>query len=343
MNPYSSDKVMWHVDRIQTLRKGQDITPTHLQLIISDLCNENCNFCAYRREDGFSYEQFHEGSNINPNRKIPTQKCYEILGDCAKLGVRAIQFTGGGEPTVHEDHVDIFEFALNQGLECAMVTNGTKVAMDYSEFQWLRVSLDCGTEESYEKIRGSKQWSNVLGNIETLARLTGPLVGVGFVMTRMNFHELHRACEIVKDLGVKYVRVSAMFSHQGSKYYHYIFDQCVESIAHAKRLEDEDFKVIDLFGDRIADLDIGRPNYGFCGTQQFVNYIGGDQKVYTCCTNAYTKHGEIGDLQDQSYADWLSTTRRYGFDARSCHHCQFNDKNQIIDSLLISPLHKNFI
>src|SRR6185436_9951432 len=81
--------------------------------------------CAYRSSNGFSIEQF-AGVNgeKNPNRKITTAKAIEILDDCGSLGVKAIQFTGGGEPTVHPDHLLIFEYAQNMGLETSLVTNG---------------------------------------------------------------------------------------------------------------------------------------------------------------------------------------------------------------------------
>lgn len=343
MDPYSGEKALWHLDRIQALREGKDAVPTHLQLIISDTCNESCKFCAYRREDGFSYELFHENGNINPNRKIPFAKIEEILGDCEALGVKAVQFTGGGEPTVHPMAKYVFRNAINRDLHVGLVTNGTRYFDEFEGMKWVRVSLDCGTEGTYEKIRRSKKWHDVMENLRRLGQIQGPLVGVGFVMTRENFNELYRACEIVKDFGIPYVRVSAMFSHQGSRYYKYMLPQCKESIKRAKTLEDDTFQVIDLFSNRIADLDAGAPDYGFCGYQQFTSYIGADLKVYTCCTNAYTLHGIIGDLKDQSYAEWLAQHRRYDFDARSCHHCQFHDKNRAIGRMLSEPDHIFFV
>ena len=48
----------------------------------------------------------------NPNRKIPYEKCLEILDDCAEMGVKAIQITGGGEPSVHPDHTKIYQAVL---------------------------------------------------------------------------------------------------------------------------------------------------------------------------------------------------------------------------------------
>lgn len=344
---FSSLKAAWHQDRIAQLRRGEDIVPTHVQLIISDLCNQDCHFCAYRMSTGFSVEKFpDEDGNKNPIRFIPTLKALEILDDCANLGVGSIEFTGGGEPTVHKDHLRIIEHAQNRGMETGLVTNGVKLK-EHAAFRnltWLRISLDAGTASTYERTRASRMWPKVMENLKLVAKFERPLVGVGYVLTRENCHEVYQACHIIKDIGIKYVRLSAMFSNDGAHYYDGFSDMIHEQIARAKELEDDSFTVVNFYDDRIGDLDQGRPDYQFCGEQQFVLYIGGDQKVYTCCTNAYTTHGEIGDLKLQTFADWMKTTRRYEFDARTCHHCQFNSKNRIVNFMLDpKPPHVNFV
>lgn len=330
----SSLKPAWHVDKIKELQEGENITPTHLQLIISDLCNQNCHFCAYRMDGGFSTELFWEGENRNPARFIPLEKAREILLDYRALGGKAVEFTGGGEPTAHKDHLEIIGYAQSLGLETGLVTNGVRLK-DHDVFRnldWLRISLDAGTEETYERVRESKAWKRVIDNLGVVSQFNKPLVGVGFVVTRENYHEIAEAALIVKESGISYMRVSALFSEEGSKYYDGLD-------VHVPDYE----WVVNLFPDRVNDLDQEAPDYSFCGYQQFVNYIGADLKIYTCCTNAYTLHGQIGDLSNRTYADWLMNEDRTRWDSRSCHHCQFNDKNRLIDYLVSNPPHVNFV
>jgi Fe-coproporphyrin III synthase len=347
MNVFSSLKAGWHIERIAALRQGKDIIPTHVQIVLSDLCNQDCSFCAYRMTGGFSTEKFaDEQGNRNPIRFIPTAKAKEILDDCAALGVGAIEFTGGGEPTVHKDHIEIIGHAQSLGLQTGLVTNGVllKEHPIYHELDWLRISLDAGMPETYERIRASKAWPKVMANLKRAAQLEKPYVGVGFVVTRENYQEILDACQIVKDAGIPYIRLSAMFSDGGTDYYSGIVPEIAAARAAAATMQDDSFKVVDFFADRVSDLDQGRPDYKFCGEQQFVLYIGGDQKVYTCCTNAYTTHGEIGDLSKQRFAEWIKSHRRYDFDAKSCHHCQFNKTNRSVEYLLNkNPPHVNFV
>jgi len=341
VNEFTALKAAWHIDRIAQLREGRDIVPAHVQLILSDLCNQDCHFCAYRMEGGFTSKYF----GGNPNRFIPTEKAIEILDDCAAIGVQAIEFTGGGEPTVHKDWIRIIAHAQALGLKTALVTNGVRLKADpvLERLTWLRVSVDAGTAETYERIRRSKAWPTVMRSLEMVGRLSGPLVGMGFVVTRENWSELAAACEIAKSAGIPYVRVSAMFSESGAGYYDGLDDLIDAERRTAKGLEDGSFRVVDFFGNRIEDLKTAAPDYGFCGYQQFVAYIGGDQKVYTCCTNAYTPHGEIGDLRNQRFAEWVRSTRRYDFDARSCHHCQYHAVNKTVSYMVSKPAHVEFV
>ncbi len=342
MNEFSALKAAWHIDKINALRLGRDIAPVHVQMVLSDLCNQNCHFCAYRMDNGFTSKFF----GGNPVRFIPTAKAKEILDDCAAIGTRAIEFTGGGEPTVHKDWAAVIGHAQGLGLETGLVTNGVRLREHavLEGLKWARVSLDAGAEETYERVRQSKAWSQALRGIRLLGKLHGPLVGVGFVVTMENWSELTAACKIAKDAGAAYVRVSAMFSEAGADYYKGFEEQIDAERARAKETETDDFKVIDFFGNRIDDLKQAAPDYHFCGYQQFVTYIGGDQKVYTCCTNAYTPHGEIGDLKGMRFKDWFENTRRYDFDARGCHHCQYNGVNRAIGYMIDpEPKHVHFV
>ena len=357
---YSDLKAAWHLDRIESLRDGDQIVPTQVQLILSDLCNQDCHFCSYRMSNGISNEQF-AGPNgeKNPNRKIPTEKAMEILNDCASLGVKAIQFTGGGEPTVHPDHMALFEYAQTLGLDTSLVTNGVLFRPGWEavlpKMKWVRVSIDAGTPEEYARVRRVKPefYGVALAHVAQLAaeikkQGTDCLLGVGYVVTRENWSDAYDGVRIIRATGAANVRLSAMFSTEGASYYDGVYDDIKAEIERIKQLETPEFAVIDLFGDRIADLVQHAPDYDFCGYQQFNLYLGGNLRVYRCCTTAYTKHGEVGDLTNQSFAKWFYSQQKHdayaNFSARSCSLCQFNSKNKVISYLKDEqPTHVNFV
>lgn len=362
MNPYSDTKILFDLKRLEALRRGEQIVPQHVQIILSDLCNHDCGFCAYRMTGYTSNQWFGETRadgtvNNNPNRMIKTSKALEILDDCAAMGVGGIQFTGGGEPTVHKDHISIFSHALDLGLRCALVTNGNILRTGWSDvlplFTWLRVSLDAGNENTYSRIRrvSPVAFHKALTNIRFLRdeidkRGTGSTLGVGFVVTRENYREVAAAAALAKAAGAHNMRIGAVFSTEGLGYYEDIHGACVEHIAEARSVSGDGFDVVDLFGQRIGDLEHGAPSYSRCYFQEYVTYIGADLNVYRCCNTAYNAQGFVGSLMSQRFQTlWSGETKNHSFesfDPKTCQRCQFNGKNQLLNSVVTPPLHPDF-
>lgn len=366
-NVYSPFKAAHHLEKIQQFKNGEQPVPLQVQLIIADLCNHNCSFCAYRMEGYTSNKNFGEKDavtgmiNNNPNRMIPYEKCIEILDDCADMGVKALQYTGGGEPTVHPKHKEIFQYTLDKGLDLALVTNGTIMRKGVPEIlakgKWVRFSVDAGTAETYSQVREVpfKFFNKTLYNIETVveARAAEPesdlVIGIGFVVTKENWHEIYDAVEIYSKLGVDNVRISAVFTPEDFDYHKEHYKEAKELILKAKRdFETEEFLVFDLYGDRISDLQQHRPDYDFCSYMHLNTYIGGDLKVYTCCNNAYNDHGEMGSLKEQRFINyWNSESKKEEYDkfkASSCARCMFNNKNRFMNYMIEdNPVHVNYI
>lgn len=353
-SPYADSKVLWHLDKLSDLRRGKQIAPEHFQLILSDLCSQDCAFCSYRLS-GYTTQELW-GDKRNPNRTIGTNKAIEILNDFDLMGVKAVQFTGGGEPLVHRDHLDIFKHALSLGLECALVTNG--IALDkhpewadvYGRFKWIRISLDAGTAATYSAIRRSPAWhyDEAIENLSKIAKLAGPAVGVSYVVLQENVHEMHTAAVIAKAAGAAYIRFGAFFSQSDDLYYQGWHDKVIEQIARAREsAEFNGFKVVDMFGQRLEDLHQHQPDYDFCGFQFLTGYIGADLNVYRCCNTAYSTKGLIGSIKDIRLSEfWLKQStvdKMRGFDARSCERCCYNGKNRLIYAAVREPMHASFI
>lgn len=326
---YSPFKIIHHQDRLDSLKKREPIVPVQVQLIISDLCNQNCHFCAYRDGTKDSW-----GPKINPKRLIPYDKVIEILNDCQELGVKAIQFTGGGEPTVHPQFQDILRHVVEStSLEFAIVTNGQKINPFFHHATWVRFSIDAATPGTYHQVREVNTFDQVISNLKSFkTKSDGLTLGAGFVVTDENYSEVYDFVKLIHSF-VDNIRFSAQFNVYSYPYREQVNKQIRNAIHNFL-----DVKIFNLFNDRIAD---GSPDYEFCGYMHFNTYIGADQKIYTCCNNAYTKYGEIGDLNNNRLRDILSIPM--DFNAKDCGRCMFNNKNRFINYVLQdNPEHVNF-
>lgn len=350
---YSQLKPAWHNDHLEEMRAGRIPRPVHVQLILSDLCNQDCHFCAYRMSTGLSSELFAVGplakvGTNNPKRQIPTGKACEIVDDCAELGVKAIQFTGGGEPTVHPYHRLIIARAQKLGMDTALVTNGLLLKPTDPAIlglKWIRVSIDAGDAKTYAQVRRvpEEHWNKVWANVEALASQYQGTLGVGFVITPENYTGIAAAAHRANMSGAANMRVGAVFSEEGLGFYGKgLIPKIREVIAEAKaQVDGGGFELIDLFGRRLGDLDHGNPDDPECYYQYLTMYIGGDLSVYRCCNTAYTRAGDVGSLVDMRLRDFVP--KYLPFDARACQFCQFIGQNKGIKALVEEPDHVNFV
>src|SRR5262245_34097060 len=261
--PNSPFKIVHHPDRIAAMREGRQPAPLQVQIVLSDLCNQHCSFCSYRTPGYPSNELFPHvdpatgAVEANPRRFLPTAKAFEVLDDCRDLGVKAIDFTGGGEPTLHPDHAALFDRTLALGLDLALVTNGTRLServLDLlAQAKFVRFSLDAGTPETYALVRKAPptQFAVVTRHIGALAARQTPggdlQVGVNFVVTRDNWRELVLSARQVRDMGASYFRIAALASDDGERYYHGLLEPIGELCAQATALEGPGFRVFGQF------------------------------------------------------------------------------------------------
>lgn len=354
MNPYADSKILHHMDRIVSLSRGVIPAPVHVHLIISDKCNQNCAWCAYR-DEGQSSELFVEHRangtrNENPDRYMPFGKAVEILSDLAGLGVKAIEFTGGGEPTVHPECATIMDKAHSLGLKTALVTNGWQMS-HYLRWRlvegstWIRVSLDSPDREHYAQARRTtpKAFDETLDNINALVELRDKTkseltIGVGYVVAKENWEGVIAGTKLARELRVDNIRLSAVFSPDNDSYFDGFGDRAAALCRKATAMSTDTFKVINNFDVRFAELKRGHPQFRFCPQQYIVPYIGADLNVYRCCVLAYTRRGLVGSLADKSFSDvWWSDDHKEDmaqFDARQCPRCQFSDKIEVMNELI---------
>ncbi len=373
---YSADKISYHPDRINTLKNNSITIPIAVRISISDLCNHDCSFCSFRMENNINNELFPTNKNNkrqnNPNRMIETKKIKEIIEDISHMGGKSIEFTGGGEPTTHPDHISIFKHSLNLGLEASLITNGELIKEEHhlilSRFSWVRFSIDASQAETWGAIRRKpkKIFSSILNNARSLIKYRNDkksetLISAGFVICQENWKEIYNAVKLFKEVGFDAVRISAVYnSTEISDHFNDFITDASKLCAKAKfDFDDSNFHVANNFDSRLNDLIYGsHPKYKRCWYQEVAPYIGGDLNVYRCCNTAYTSTGLLGSLYKKQFSKlWNEIYKKSlfkNFQAnQECSLCMFNNRNQVIKGLVDEklpiknsskkPMHVNFI
>jgi radical SAM protein with 4Fe4S-binding SPASM domain len=273
------------------------------------------------------------------------------------MGVKGIQFTGGGEPTIHKDFVFFMRTAQEMGFDTALVTNGSMLVKEEIRevalnTVWTRISIDAAHSRHYMEERGVKRqaWENMLEGARNLCQEAQnvenpPLIGAGFVVHPRNYTQIHDAVRLYYDVGFHNVRLGLMFNSEEEAPYKNIWpvirSLCEDAVSEYDGKGDRNFRVLDRTQQRyneFAQQEEGAIDYEFCGFQNFTCYIGGDLNVYRCCMWAYHPHGLVGSIKDQTFKElWDSKEKKdnyANFNAKSCGKCQFNKINKVIEGIL---------
>lgn len=262
----------------------------------------------------------------------------ELTREMVAAGVKAVVLIGGGEPLAHPEIRWVINYLYDHGVKLGLTTNGTLMHkfMDVlpTKFDWIRVSMDAGTAETFQKIRpsasGKSLFDDVVDNMRALAAVKTGKLGYSFMLYAEghfdrqssqgrvviplqpafngraptqpynNIDEIYQAAELAKDIGCDYFEIKPMYDEK-----HYLVlmnsslsNRAQEQSARAKLLEDDKFKV--LLATKMKDYfagvsDVERKTYSRCAVAQMRTLVT-PSGVYVCPYFRGRDDKRIGDV-----------------------------------------------
>lgn len=153
---YGYARVPEHTDRIEYGRFR------NVYLYITEKCQLRCGHC-------------YMGERLANGKFMPTPEVKHNLQLWRKMGGSKLSILGG-EPTLHPDFIEICRYAKKIGYEKVILnTNGLRKSlqplsrMEADEFSYIQISLDGGSPETHDLIRGNGTFKAAWTTIETLA------------------------------------------------------------------------------------------------------------------------------------------------------------------------------
>lgn len=349
--PYSNLKIFGHLEEVQKVKNGERVAPIYIRIKPTNLCNQNCYYCHYKNPY-LTLDQY------APADEIKREKMLEIVRDMKDIGVKAVTFSGGGEPLLYPYIEETMEAVLDAEIDLSIITNGTlltgRKAELLSQAKWVRISLESGCAETYSKIRGvaGEAFEDLCENIREFAQNKSKdcELGINFVIGPGNYKEVYQAGKLMQSLGVNHIKYTALMSDNAEKMHEPFKNQVIEQIHQLMDENEAEVKIINLYeSDFDTNAVFGR-NYNFCGIKDYVTVIAANSKIYYCHDKAYLSQGEIGDISDRSFKEvWFSeeTTRKFAqFDPQEVcrHHCVYDDRNELLNTFYsLDKNHINFI
>lgn len=344
-NLYTKLKIFHYREKLDSLphSNSQILPPVHVRIKPTNVCNHNCWYCAYK------VDNLQLGKDMVTKDAIPKEKMMEIIEDVAAMGVKAVTFSGGGEPMSYPHLTEALKELIKHDIGLASLTNGALLIGEKAELfarhgTWVRVSMDGWDDASYMKYRGVKdgEFTKIIKNIRAFKRLNGPcLLGVSFILDKDNYPHFYEMAKLLKDTGADSLKVSPCIvgntSEENNAYHDPFFKDAEEMIKKTvAELSDESFEISNSYHRQEISFEKA---YDWCPYIQILPVIGADLNIYACQDKAYNlDSGLIGSIKDVRFKDfWFSDKNKFfKIDpSRDCtHHCVADGKNRLVHEYL---------
>lgn len=282
------------------------------------------------------------------------ERIHDLAREMVDAGVKAVVLIGGGEPLAHPEIGRIIEYLATHGVHIGLTTNGLLIHryLDViaEHVDWVRVSVDAGTAETFQKLRpspsGKSLFDEVLRNMELLAPRRRGKLGYSYMiyseglfephkrgeklvvplqpayhpdgtpsLPLNNVDEIYDAAVIARNLGCDYFELKPMYDahHFLILQNRHLMRKAAALADRAKGLEDERFKV--LFATKLKDLfagetDVEKKAYTRCAVAQLRTLVT-PSGVYVCPYFRGRDDKRIGNVMQTGFAEmWHGEERQ---------------------------------
>lgn len=352
---YTRMKAFHYPEKLRSLPREEPriLPPIHVRIKPTNVCGHNCYYCAYRAD------ALQLGEDMNLRDLIPREKMREIIADLAEMGVKAVTFSGGGDPFCYPHLLETAQQLARSPIHFASLTNGARLEGEVAEVfarhaTWLRISIDGWDDRSYAEYRGVREgeFSKVLRNVAAFKKLGGACyLGAAVIVDQKNVEHVFELTARLKDLGVDSVKICpCIVSNKGREnnaYHQPIFERVKAQTDRAQtELSGSGFEVYDAYHLLEETFDKG---YTWCPYLQVITVIGADQNVYACHDKAYNLGcGLLGSIKQRRFKDfWMHDKSKFyaiNPSVHCNHHCEDNMKNKmVLEFLEAHPDHLGFV
>ena len=306
-------KILANADRVIEFIETGNTSPVLIEVDPSNACNHACSFCLS------SYIHFdkYRGTETFSRAIMPRDMLMKLCEDFVDMGVRAVNWTGGGEPTLNKYLKEAIKYCGTNGIKMGIFTNGTLLDKHdlfetmIDNMTWVRISVDSGTKETYDAVRvpkGGANWDKMVSNVTKLIEVNNSKnkkidIGVGFVISPDTYHEIVDFAKFFKNFDLTYCQYKPeiIIREDGGQQRDIEFwqDKVQPLLDEAKEILGDKFEVN---GYKLEDLAMDRKefgrNYKKCLGSQISPCVGADGHVYVCTNHRGWKQYSYGCLYD---------------------------------------------
>jgi MoaA/NifB/PqqE/SkfB family radical SAM enzyme len=300
--------------------------PVLIEVDPSNACNHACNFCL----SSYIHFEKYKGTETFSRALMSRDVLMSLCKDFVDMGVKAVNWTGGGEPTLNKHLKEAIEYCGQNGIKMGMFTNGTLFDVrDLFEtlvdnMTWVRISIDAGTKQTYNGIRvarNKQDWDKMVSNLQKLIEVNKSKgnkidIGVGYVISPDTYSEIVEFAEFFKDYDLSYCQYKPeiIIREDGGvqRDRDFWLNKVEPLLTQAKSILGDKFQINGYkFNDLENNIETYGRNYKKCLGSQLSPCIGADGHVYVCTNHRGWKQYSYGNLYDDSFKSiWGNLQKR---------------------------------
>lgn len=374
LRDYVRWSIAWRSEREQgktlddLLAQAPDHAPLSINLDVTTACNYRCDHCV-------------DMDILNTGIRYDHEKLKASLVELHRRGLRSVIVIGGGEPTVYPGFEDVVRHMKAIGLKVGVVTNGSgmkkilEVADCLDEQDWVRLSLDAGTDATFQAMHKPRKAITLDQICEGVppVKQKNPRFKVGFSYIIVwkdceandskiheNVHEIVVAAERARRYQFDYISFKPFLTRAESNNAEIvgltqeenrlgpIMAEIRRQVDEAKKLATDTFRVIESTNLKVLENGSYR-NYTdqpvHCHMQYFRQVLS-PLGLFNCPVYRHVQLAQIGDKHAYADAESTRATQRKTLELietfnahEECKEvtCLYNHVNWFIEDLIRNP------
>jgi len=341
----NTTKLLKHMDRLQLIQHGERPQPIMVHMSPCNPCNLTCSFCCF--------------ANRAMGEMLTLEQMKSALDQFRALGAVGLEFTGGGEPTLHPKFDEIAQYAYDLGFKLGVCTNGSKLKKikTWHLFSWVRLGM-YGFDEGYDydihlidnipglEISAAYVWDGALES-STNPNVTGKWNDLNKKILSKNFYKEENFFRMLT--WVEKHKVPTRIAFNAIKPTDIVYKDIEHIRILIARHEAEHGPLKYAF---LSDFNFkGERRNDNCYMHMIKPFVFTDGNVYVCPSaelapeNSYQVNPEFKLCDIDGITEFYNTqiggpdvSRR----AHACSYCKYAMQNELIDDVVTETRHNEF-
>tara|TARA_R110000824_G_scaffold28264_11_gene95230 strand:- start:9817 stop:10881 length:1065 start_codon:yes stop_codon:yes gene_type:complete len=342
----NTTKLLKHLDKLKDIQDGKPPSPIMAHISLINACNLTCSFCCF--------------ANRDLTERLSTEKVKQALRSFKKIGITGVEFTGGGEPTLHPDFAEIAQYAHSLGFKLGICTNGVLLGKKKFNkgiiklFSWVRLGM-YGFYENYTydlsvfegldtKVSAAYVWDEA---IETSSNpnITGKWTDLKKKRLSKNFQKRENFLRMID--WVEENKIPTRIAFNAIKNVKLV-EKDIETIREVISNFEETRKASLQYA-FLSDFNFkGERRNNHCYIQAVKPFLFTDGYIYVCPSAELSIENNYNYIPESQFMvcniDGIEEYYSKPIERRfhGCHYCKYAMQNELIDDILTETEHNEF-